>query len=152
MAIEAQSSAKRRGRPRTVSRVYSLAEVADMLRFPVEALTRLLEVAPGVIPGASRDGAGAWQVTGEALGQMLHPLPLEQMVTVQDIAQAWRIPSVHTVYGWLRLKGPNGERLLRSEKRLGRTLIPARAVLSLPERMPAWAAPFFFLRRDKEEP
>lgn len=141
----------KRGRPKTTGRLYTLAEMAELLRVDPGLLRRLLDLAPGTIPGAQRGQDGEWQVSGDALKSFLRPLPLEQMVTAQDIAEAWRVPSVHTVYGWLRMRGPNGERLLPSELRLGRRLVPAKAVLALPSRLPPWAARLSFFSQQEAE-
>jgi hypothetical protein len=137
---------RKRGRPTSAARWLSLDQVADALRTEPETLARLLERAPGVLPGAILEPEG-WQVPERALRVVLGAPagPLPQFATVEDVAHALR-RSPKTVYGWLQLRRPDGSPLLEHRRVLGSILIPAAAVLALPSRMPA--APAFFADRE----
>ena len=128
---------RRRGRPVKVARELSLPEVASVLRWSVEGLERLLRRVPGVLPGAECV-SGKWVIPERAVCALLGSRVIEQQLTVADVAESLRL-EVQTIYGWLRLVGPQGERLLPSHKVLGHVRIFARDLASLPTRWPAWA-------------
>lgn len=147
------SKTPKRGRPTSAARWLQLDEVADILRTDAETLARLLDRAPGVLPGAILEPEG-WQVPERALRVLLGAPagPLPQFCTVEDVAHALR-RSPKTVYGWLRIMRPAarpGDKpvpLLESRRVLGSILIPAAAVLRLPATMPG-ARPSFFADRE----
>lgn len=144
---------RRRGRPVTAvgagRRLLELAEVAEITGVPVEVLGRLLDRAPGALPGAVRAAAGAeggdgWRVPEAALRALLGARtgPLPQYATVADVAEALRV-SVHAVYRWLRVRLADGTPMLAHREILGQKLIRADDVLRLPARMPGGPFSFF---------
>lgn len=141
------SKTPKRGRPTSAARWLQLEQVADILRTDAETLARLLDRAPGVLPGAVLEPSG-WQVPERALRVLLGAPagPLPQFCTVEDVAHALR-RSPKTVYGWLQVRRADGSPLLESRRVLGSILIPAAAVLRLPATMPG-ARPSFFADRE----
>lgn len=128
---------RRRGRPVKIARDLGLDEVAEALGFAPDALARLLSRAPGTLPGAECQD-GVWTIPERALAAFIGSRVLEPLVSVKDVAEALSI-SEQAVYGWLRLVGPNGVRLLPHRKILGHVRILARDVAKLPSEWPAWA-------------
>lgn len=134
---------RRRGRPCRSAGWLDAVQLAEVLRCEPEMIERLLDRAPGCIPGAIREAAG-WQVPERGLRVLLAAPcgPLPQMVTVADVAASLRL-SVKTVYAWLKMIKPDGLPLLPSRRVLGSVLIDARDVLRLPDRMPGPRSSFF---------
>jgi hypothetical protein len=120
--------------------------VAELVRFDPEALARLLDAVPGLLPGAERDADG-WKVPESALRVILGapsgPLPV--LATVAEVAECLRF-SKKTVYAWLKLRRPDKSAVLPSRWIMGELRIEARHVLALPERSPA-PPPFFCAER-----
>ncbi|MDB6118570.1 MAG: hypothetical protein JWO08_2351 [Verrucomicrobiaceae bacterium] len=144
-----------RGRKATVGRWYSLEEAAVLLGCgdEPERLRLALEACPEDFPGADCED-GVWSLPGRALKAFLLPLPFgDPPCTVAQAARYLCAPEP-TVRGWLALEGPNGERVLRSEMKLGRRLIPVIDVLRAPPELPAWAkvcgrSSLFFGKRNR---
>jgi len=145
-ASNAQTTKRRRGRPCRAAAWLDVVQLGEVLRCEPEMIERLLDRAPGAIPGAVRE-AGGWQVPERGLRVLLAAPcgPLPQMVTVADVAASLRA-HVQTVYGWLKTTRPDGLPLLPSRKILGSVLIDARDVLNLPARMPGPPSSFFSQR------
>lgn len=148
---------KKPGRKATVGKWYALAEAAALLGCgdEPERLARALEACPEDFPGAVCEN-GVWSLPGRALRAFLLPLPLEPTCTVAQAARYLCRPEP-TVRGWLALEGPQGERVMRSELKLGQRLIPVSDVLKLPAELPAWAkacgrASLFFAGRSTSKP
>jgi hypothetical protein len=121
-------------------------QLGELLRCEADFVERLLDRAPGCIPGAVRESTG-WQVPERGLRVLLAAPcgPLPQMVTVGDVAASLRL-SVKTVYAWLKMSRPDGLPLLPSRRVLGSVLIEAKDVLNLPARMPGPPSSFFAMR------
>ena len=145
-AINAQPTKRKRGRPSRAAAWLDVVQLGEVLRCEPEMIERLLDRAPGAIPGAVRE-AGGWQVPERGLRVLLSAPcgPLPQMVTVADVAASLRI-SDKSVYRWLKMTRANGLPLLPSRRVLGSVLIDARDVLNLPARMPGPPSSFFSQR------
>lgn len=143
---KAEAPRRRRGRPCRSAGWLDARQLGEVLRCEPEVIERLLDRAPGAIPGAVRE-AGGWMVPERGLRVLLAvPCgPLPQMVTVDDVAASLR-RSVKTVYAWLKVTRPDGLPLLPSRRVLGSVLIDARDVLALPARMPGPPSSFFSKR------
>jgi len=144
---ENASVKRRRGRP--VARWLTLDEVAEIVRGDAEVIGRLLDKVPQTLPGAICDD-GVWKVPERALRAILGAAtgPLPQMATVGEVAECLR-RDVKTVYGWLKvMKGK--EQMLPHKRVLGTILIEARAVLTLPARMPGPPSSFFSAKQGGE--
>jgi hypothetical protein len=132
---ERPKTKRRPGRP--AARWLSLDEVAEITRCDAGVLCRLLDAVPGTIPGADKD-EGGWKVPERGLRAILGAPagPLPQYATVEEVALALR-RSPKTVYWWLGLRHADGRTPLLEHRRvLGTILIPALAVLALPDEMP----------------
>ena len=141
-----QPTKRRRGRPCRAAAWLDADQLGEVLRCEPDLIERLLDRAPGCIPGAVREASG-WQVPERGLRVLLAAPcgPLPQMVTVGDVAASLRL-SVKTVYAWLKLTRPDGLPLLPSRRVLGAVLIDARDVMALPARMPGPPSSFFAKR------
>jgi hypothetical protein len=139
MSTTAPSPKKKPGRKATVGKWYTLDEAAALLGCgdEPERLARALEACPEDFPGSECED-GVWSIPGRALRAFLLPMPLEPTCTVAQAARYLCRPEP-TVRGWLALEGPDGERVMRSELRLGQRIIPVSDVLKLPAELPAWA-------------
>jgi hypothetical protein len=137
---------RRRGRPCRAAAWLDAVQLGELLRCEADFVERLLDRAPGCIPGAVRESTG-WQVPERGLRVLLAAPcgPLPQMVTVGDVAASLRL-SVKTVYAWLKMSRPDGLPLLPSRRVLGSVLIEAKDVLNLPARMPGPPSSFFAMR------
>jgi hypothetical protein len=140
---------RRRGRPAAVR--LSLADVADLLAWPVETLRRVLDRHPGVLPGAVLV-SGEWEVPESALrallGQRTGALPT--MASVEQVAE-YLGRSDKTVYRLLQLRDPaTGAPLLPAVRVLGQYRVRVSDVLRLPSAYPDWAPPrpHFFSEED----
>jgi hypothetical protein len=143
---------RKRGRPSNASKWLTLDAVADILRSDADVIARLLERAPGTLPGAIRDEDG-WMVPERDLRAILGVSqgPLPQMATVDDVATAMR-RSVKTVYAWLKvqMRCPRSGKMvpmLPHQRIVGSILVKASDVMALPSRLPGPRPPFF---SDKE--
>ena len=144
--IPTTSTKRKRGRPCRSAGWLDAHQLGEVLRCEADIIERLLDRAPGCIPGAVRESSG-WQVPERGLRVLLGAAcgPLPQMCTVGDVAASLRL-SVKTVYAWLKLTRPDGLPLLPSRRVLGSVLIDARDVLALPARMPGPPSSFFSQR------
>lgn len=107
----------------------------------MDALKRLLNRCPGVLPGA-RQGPDGWKVPERALRDLLGARtgPLPVMCSVEEAA-AFVGKSPKTVYAWLKLRDPKtGAVLLPSKRILGELRIMAADVLKLPAAFPDWVS------------
>lgn len=150
MANPAEQPLKRkRGRPSNASKWLTLDEVSEILKSDAEVIGRLLDRAPGTLPGAIRDEDG-WKVPERALRVLLGAPcgPLPQLATVREVAESLR-KDEKTIYAWLKLKRPGAkaEPLLPHRMVLGSIRIDALAVLSLPAVMPGPRPSFFADRK-----
>ena len=141
-----QPPKRRRGRPCRSAGWLDARQLGEVLRCEPDLIERLLDRAPGCIPGAVREASG-WQVPERGLRVLLAAPcgPLPQMVTVAEVAASLRI-SDKSVYRWLKVTLPDGLPLLPSRRVLGSVLIDARDVLNLPARMPGPPSSFFAVR------
>lgn len=134
----------KRGRKPNSAKWLRLEDLADIVRWKVADLERLLDRVPGTFPGAIK-GQDGWEVPERdvraLLGVPVGPLP--QFATVKDVADSLR-KAPKTVYWWLTLKTDDGKPLLPHTQKLGTTLILASDVLALPERMPESGRASFF--------
>jgi hypothetical protein len=128
-----------------------LCEVAEILRTDEGLLERLLEARPGALPGAVK-GAGGWRLPERALrALLLAPTgPLPAMATVAEVAEFAR-RDIKTVYRWLRMRDADGEPVLPHQRIMGQILIPARAVMDLPRRIPGPPSLFFASKSKAQE-
>jgi len=145
MNVIPEAPKRKRGRPAKVPRDLGLDDVARALCFAPEALERLLERAPGCLPGMVCE-AGVWSIAERDLLRFLGDKgALERRVTVKDVAESLQL-SVHTVYAWLKMVHPvTRKALLPSHRVLGHLRIFARDVLALPSFL------FLRLRRMRHE-
>lgn len=143
MPAEVTPLKRKRGRPAKFSRWLSLADVARIVRTDEDTLERVLAGAPGVLPGAVCDAEG-WRVPEAALRELLgvQSGPLPTTATPAEVARYTRRDR-KTVYGWLKMRRPNGEPLLPYREILGSIIIDVRDVLALPGRMPGPPPSFF---------
>jgi len=137
---------RKRGRPSRAAAWLDAHQLGEVLRCEPEMIERLLDRAPGCIPGAVREPSG-WMVPERGLRVLLAAPcgPLPQMVTVGDVAASLRI-SDKSVYRWLKMMRPDGLPLLPSRRVLGSVLIEAKDVLALPARLPGPPSSFFSQR------
>ena len=148
--VTTDGNAKRRpGRPVVVP--LSLAEVAEILRWPEVSLKRLLQRCPGALPGAVQVDDG-WIVPERAIRELLGAGkgPLPQMCSVEQVAEfVGRSPK--SVYRWLTTRDPEtGRPLLPARKILDTWRIAVKDVLLLPAAFPDWAParPFSFFSEE----
>lgn len=150
MTRDTATTKRRRGRPANAALWMSVDAVADVLGLEVTVLERMLDAAPGVIPGAVREVDG-WQIPERGLRSILGaptgPLPVT--CTVEQLA-AWAQRSPKTVWEWLTIRGSDGKLVLPHRKLNGVILIDAAAVLRLPERLPSARPSSFFSERGKK--
>jgi hypothetical protein len=141
-----QPAKRKRGRPCRAAAWLDAVQLSEVLRCEPDMIERLLDRAPGAIPGAVRE-AGGWQVPERGLRVLLSAPcgPLPQMVTVADVAASLRI-SDKSVYRWLKMTRADGLPLLPSRRVLGSVLIEAKDVLALPARLPGPPSSFFAMR------
>lgn len=142
---------RRRGRP--PARWFRLEELAARIGGDPDRMAAMLDKVPEALPGAELDDSGAWRVPERALKGLLGvrgSAGLPRLATVAEVAQCLR-RSVQTTLELVKLEGPRGERILRGRKILGEWRIEVDSVLTLPDRLPAWAAaaraPSFFRDR-----
>lgn len=133
--------AKRRGRKPT--NWLNLDDVAEIMDVPADWLANCLNIVPGALPGASWDGkelsikeTDLWRALGVSAD-------LPAVCSVEEAAR-YLGKSPKTVYGWLDKRGPKGEQLLKHWKHAGVVRIAVISVLTVPAKLPSWAAPSFF--------
>ena len=124
----------------------NLDDVAEILHVPSDWLANCLTIAPGALPGASWDGVelsiketDLWRALGVSAD-------LPAVCSVEEAAR-YLGKSPKTVYAWLDKRGDKGEQLLKHWKHAGVVRIAVISVLTVPAKLPSWAAPSFFSGR-----
>jgi hypothetical protein len=134
MGAKSQSrSASAGGRGRPAAPVWSVAEVADVLRVPDGWVERALERAPDVfLPGSFRDAEGRWLVPERSVRGLLGP-GLPRLFSVADFAALVGF-SVPWIYEMIQAGA------IECRTVLGHKRIPETAYWALPAHRPEGVA------------